>query len=227
MQIGILTCGPMPEALAAEHGQYLHLYSRLLDGEGFDFRSWDVYEGDYPDGPDAADGWLVSGSRFGVYEDHAWLAWLMGFIRDAATAKKPMVGICFGHQAMAQALGGKVEKYPGGWALGHTAYDWEGETLHLNAWHQDQVVRPPEGAIVTASNAFCRYAALSYGPGLFSVQPHPEFGDPIVAGLIEARRAMLTEALVEDTRAKLGRPTDAPRVAHDLARVLKGGAPHV
>lgn len=227
MLIGILTCGPMPEALAAEHGQYLQLYSRLLDGEGFDFRSWDVFEGDFPDGPDAADAWLVSGSRYGVYEDHDWIAWLMAFIRDAAGKGKPMVGICFGHQAMAQALGGRVEKYGGGWALGRTAYDWEGETLHLNAWHQDQVVAPPPGATVTASNDFCRYAALSYGPGMFSVQPHPEFNDPIVAGLIEARRALLPEGLAEETKAKLGQSTDASRVASELARVLKGGAAHV
>lgn len=105
-----------------------------------------------------ADGWLITGSRHGAYEDHAFIPPLEGFIRDAYGAAVPMVSICFGHQIIAQALGGKVEKFNGGWSVGAQDYDFGDEKLTLNAWHQDQATRsvpkaprspPPAGSAKT------------------------------------------------------------------------------
>lgn len=93
-----------------------------------------------------------------------------------------MVGICFGHQIIAQALGGAVIKHPDGWAVGAQDYDFGGERVTLNAWHQDQVIRRPEGAEVLARNAFCENAALIYDDRAFSVQAHPEFSDSFIEG---------------------------------------------
>ena len=67
----------------------------------------------FPEGIHDADGWLITGSRHGAYEDHPWIPPLEEFIRDAYAAQVPLVGICFGHQIIAQAMGGKVEKYQG------------------------------------------------------------------------------------------------------------------
>ena len=222
MQIGILTTGLLPDHMAAELGQYPDMFARLLSGRGFTFRVWRVVEDEFPDDPRACDGWLVTGSRHGVYDDLPWIARLEAFIRDVAATDRPMVGICFGHQAMAEALGGRVEKYDGGWAVGRRAYDWNGTTLHLNAWHQDQVIAPPPGAEVLASNDFTRYAALRYGPRMMSVQPHPEFGDTVVRALIAARRDTVPDDALAEAERGLGRPTDSVVMADKLATVLKG-----
>ena len=113
----------------------------------------------FPAGPDAADGWLITGSRHAVYEDHPFIAPLED--ADARyAASVPLVGVCFGHQMIAQAMGGKVVKFAGGWSVGRQVYDFGGEPLALNAWHQDQVVERPPGAQVVASSPFCENAAL-------------------------------------------------------------------
>lgn len=221
MLIGILQTGYAPDALRAA-GDYPDMFERLLAGHGFDFRTWRVVDEEFPDSVRDADGWLITGSKHGVYEDHAFIAPLEAFVRDAFAAHVPVVGICFGHQVMASALGGRVEKYGGGWAVGPTEYDFAGETLTLNAWHQDQVVAPPPGAEVIATTPFCAYAGFAYpGRGL-SVQPHPEFADDFVAGLIESRgRGVVPDRLLDDAKARLGRKLDADRIAAQIADFFK------
>lgn len=225
MKIGILTTGRPPEDLGRTLGSYPAMFERLFAGEGFTFTAWPVLDGAVPEGPEAADGWLITGSRHGVYDDLPWIPPLEALIRDIADTDRPLVGICFGHQAMAQALGGLVEKHSGGWTVGKTAYDWhDGTVRYLNAWHQDQVVTPPQIAETLASNATCRYAALRYSPTMMSVQAHPEFGDRMIAGLLETRAPGVVPApLIETARARLGGPDDAPRVAGELAQVLRRG----
>jgi GMP synthase (glutamine-hydrolysing) len=223
MQIGILTAGHVLPVMEKEVGTYHDMFVRLLGAHGFTFRNWNVVDGDFPAGPDAADGWLITGSRHGVYDELPFIPRLEAFVRDIAAAEKPLVGICFGHQVMAQALGGKVAKFAGGWSNGRKAYDWGGETLYLNAWHQDQVMEPPQGAEVIARNEFCRYAALRYSPRMMSVQPHPEFDDAVIAQLLEHRsKGVLPQALIDGARDELGKPIDAGRIAGELARALKG-----
>ena len=222
MKIGILQTGQAPEPLRAAPGDYPMLFEHLLAGQGFDFASWHVEEMVFPDSVHDADGWLITGSRHGVYEDHPFIAPLEQFIRDALQAGLPVVGICFGHQIMAQALGGKVEKYAGGWAVGAQDYDFGGARLSLNAWHQDQVTRPPEGAHVLARNDFCAYAALGYGKTGFSVQPHPEFDDSFIAGLIEARgRALVPVPVIAQAEARMGGRRDADTIAAHIAAHFK------
>ena len=160
MKIGILQTGLVAPELAQEHGEYPDMFMRLLGGHGFDFETWSVVRDDFPEGPEAAEGWLITGSKFGAYEDHPWIRRLEQLIRDIVAADKPLVGICFGHQIMAQALGGRVEKFSGGWAIGPQTYDFPDGPRTVQAWHQDQVVKAPEGAETVASNDFCRHAAL-------------------------------------------------------------------
>ena len=154
MHIGILQCGQSPAQLKDELGDYPDMFVRLLDGRGFEFTIWHVEDMQFPDDVAQADGWLLTGSRHGAYEDHAFIPPLEDFIRRAYQAAVPMVGICFGHQIIAQALGGTVVKHPEGWAVGAQDYDFGGQQVTLNAWHQDQVVTLPEGAQVTGRNAF-------------------------------------------------------------------------
>ena len=118
--IGILQCGQAPAELKQDMGDYPDMFVRLLDGRGFQFRTWHVEEMEFPASVHDADGWLLTGSRHGAYEDHDFIPPLERFIRDAYDAAVPMVGICFGHQIIAQALGGTVVKHPGGWSVGMT-----------------------------------------------------------------------------------------------------------
>ena len=226
MKIGILQTGQSPDALRAQMGDYPAMFARLLDGHGFAFQTWHVEGMEFPESLAEADGWLITGSRHGVYEDHPFIAPLEALVRDALAAGRPVVGICFGHQIMAQALGGKVAKFAGGWAVGAQEYDFEGETLTLNAWHQDQVLVPPEGARTLARNAGCTYAALEYGPHGLSVQAHPEFGDDFIQGLIETRgRGFVPDALMENATARHGGPRHSDRIADRIAAHFKAHAP--
>lgn len=222
MLIGILETGRAPDALRPDHGDYPAMFARLLDGQGFGFRSWHVEGMDFPEDVHAADGWLITGSRHGAYEDHAFIPPLEDFIRRAYAAGVPMVGICFGHQIIAQALGGKVEKFGGGWAAGPQDYDFGGETVTLNAWHQDQVVEKPEGAEVVGTHPFCANAALVYGDRAFTVQAHPEFSDAFVDGLMQTRgKGVVPEAVMAAAGARLGRPNSASAIADRIARFFK------
>lgn len=222
MLIGILQTGLAPENLASDLGDYPDMFARLLDGNGFDFRTFRVVEGEFPKSVTECDGWLITGSRHGAYEDHDWIPPLEQFIRDAFTARVPVVGICFGHQIVAQAMGGKVERYSGGWAVGATEYDFGGETLVLNAWHRDQVTERPKGAKVIASNDFCTNAALLYDDRALTVQAHPEFRPEFVDGLMKTRgKGVVPDDLMAQAAEKLDRPLNDKTMAAQIAAFFK------
>ncbi|MBD3787462.1 MAG: type 1 glutamine amidotransferase [Sphingomonadales bacterium] len=218
MLIGILQTGQSPDVLRAEAGDYPAMFERLLAGHGFTFRSYHVEAMEFPADVHDCDGWLITGSRHGAYEDHPFIAPLEEFIRRAMAAHVPMVGICFGHQIIAQAMGGRVEKYAGGWAVGAQDYDFGGETITLNAWHQDQVTQAPAGAEVAACNDFCANAALVYGDDAYTVQAHPEFQDGFVEGLMDTRgQGVVPEPVMEAARARLGQPNQSDAIADRIA----------
>ncbi len=222
MLIGILQTGQAPADLRERTGDYPAMFERLLAGRGFTFRTWHVEEMEFPESIRDADGWLITGSRHGAYEDHAFIPRLENFIRDARAAAVPMVGICFGHQIIAQALGGRVEKFAQGWAVGPQQYDFAGTPLTLNAWHQDQVVRAPEGAEVTATNDFCHYAALAYGDWALTVQAHPEYDDGFIEDLMQTRgKGLVPDSLMNAARMRFGGPNASSEVADRVAEFFK------
>ena len=223
MKIGILQAGHSPPELAEKFGNYDEFFKRLLAGNSFEFSSYLVVDGVFPADIQEADGWLISGSKFGVYEAHEWIARLEDFLRAAFAAGKPMVGICFGHQILAQALGGKVEKFEGGWSAGVESYQLDGysEDVTLLSWHQDQIIERPTQARVVGRSAFCQYAALAYGDQAYTIQPHPEFEADFVAELIEARREVLPPEIAQKAVNSLARKTSSAEVGAHIAAFLK------
>ncbi|MCU0909422.1 MAG: type 1 glutamine amidotransferase [Rhodobacteraceae bacterium] len=223
MQIGILVTGHMPEELRPRYRDYADMFARLLDGNGFTFRAWHVVDMEFPPDVGAADGWLLTGSRHGAYERHLpFIPPLEEFIRAAYGAHVPMVGICFGHQIIAQALGGLVEKFSGGWSVGPQEYDLGGTRVRLNAWHQDQVIEPPPGAQVIGTSSFCRNAALLYPGRAFTVQAHPEFGPDVLQVLIENRgRGVIEEQLLSEAAAGLAGSLDQATLAARIAAFFR------
>jgi len=220
MRIGILQTGQSPDILRGEAGDYPDMFEALLANHGFSFRTYNVEAMEFPTDVHDCDGWLITGSRHGAYESHPFIAPLEAFIRKAIAEKVPMVGICFGHQIIAQAMGGKVERFAGGWAVGPQAYDFGGAPVTLNAWHRDQVTLRPEGAEVIACNAFCENAALVYGNTALTIQAHPEFRDAFVEGLMATRGpGLVPDPLMAEARAKMaeGKGTDAAQIADRIA----------
>lgn len=228
VKIGILETGKPPAHLIGRFGRYPDMFRDLL-GDGFDYASFDVEAGELPARPDGHDAWIVTGSPAGVYEDHAWIAPLLSFLRRAESAK--LVGICFGHQAMAHALGGHVEKSDKGWGIGLHSYpiverkgwmDGDGAAMvSVPASHQDQVVLQPRGTDVIASSLFTPYAGLAWRdrPAL-SFQFHPELSPDYTKALIDARRHRLPDA--DAAIASLDAPNDNARVGGWIRRFLQG-----
>jgi GMP synthase-like glutamine amidotransferase len=181
-----------------------------------------VVENEFPASVNECDGWLITGSRHGVYEDHPFIAPLEQFVRDCFAARVPMVGVCFGHQIIAQAMGGKVERYADGWAVGATDYDFAGETLTLNAWHRDQVTEVPAGAKVIATNDFCTNAALLYDDRAFTVQAHPEFRPEFVDGLMQTRgKGLVPEDVMSAAAKRLQDTIQDKAIAAQIAAFFK------
>lgn len=225
MKIGILQCGSVPADLGARFGTYGAMMRRML-GEDRDYRVYDVPAGELPEHATEAGAYIVTGSAAGVYDDLPWIPTLMRFLR-AARHNAKLVGICFGHQAMAEAFGGSVEKSSKGWGVGLHRYDivtpstWMDDVprVAIPASHQDQVVRLPPGARVISTSDFTPYAGLDYGDAI-SFQFHPEFGADFAAALIEMRRDRLG-SLADTALASLTQPDDRPRVANWIERFVE------
>ncbi len=240
MKIGILETGEVHPDLKARHGDYPAMMETLLrsaDPE-LDFATVRVVAGEMPAAPAQADAWLVTGSRHGVYDDLPWIGPLKAFLRACVAARVPVAGICFGHQLLAEALGGKAEKSAEGWQLGVQDYDivarpsWltgVPERFSVRALHQDQVVALPPGATVLARAPHCAYAALAYGdpeaPDAVTLQPHPEFGPEFMDELLALRAGTaFSEAAAAEARASLVRPVETAAWARIIAAYLRRAA---
>jgi len=225
MLIGILQCGHAPDDVQAQHGDFDTMFAHLLQGQGFTFKTWNVVDKVFPSSPLEADGWLISGSKHGAYEDHAFIKPLSELIKNIYASAQPLVGVCFGHQIIAQALGGKVEKFNGGWAIGRQDYTFGTHgAVTLNAWHQDQVTALPLGAKVIAKSDFCKYAGVVYGKKAYTIQPHPEFSNTIFTDYVSARRdsTAYPPSMMDRADQLVNVPTQDAVIASDIAAFFKG-----
>jgi GMP synthase-like glutamine amidotransferase len=238
MIVTILEVGKVPERIRDDFASYPVMFTELLKAADptLGFETIAILDGaDFPD-PKTLEAVLITGSPFGVYDDTPWMLSLMSFIRQADAAGVPQVGICFGHQAIAKALGGDVDKSDKGWGIGRHAYhvvttaEWMGETPPTTAAmavsHQDQVLQPPPDAQVILASDFTPYAGLAYEGGYaISFQGHPEFSDAYSAALYQNRQGNpLTPDAVQAAKKSLETPEDNALVAAWIARFLRDAA---
>lgn len=189
--------------------------------------AFEIHKGIEPTELDEFDGFLLTGSRRGVYDDDPWIARLFDLIQRIHKAQIKTVGICFGHQAIAQALGGRVVNWSGGWGVGIHSYDmnWpqhsRNEKVALPCCHQDQVVELPPGAKRILTSDFCRNAGFSIGQHILALQPHPEFSVhylECILRVIEDRIGARFSEAIESLR----RDTDNARIAELIAWFFEG-----
>jgi len=197
MRLGILKTGRPPAPAIPVHGTYPEMFIRLLGPDAYDYRTYAVDEGELPDSPTECDAYLITGASAGVYEPLPWIGAAEDFLRGAK-GQAALVGVCFGHQLLAQAFGGEVIKSPKGWGVGEQAYaiktqeSWMDGASHIRlpGSHQDQVVGLPPNAEVWAANDFAPMGALVWrDQPAMSIQLHPEFEPAYAIDLIEHRRA--------------------------------------
>ncbi|MEM5515718.1 glutamine amidotransferase [Henriciella sp. AS95] len=235
MRLTIIETGLPPETLRGDWPNYPSMFHDFLAPHlpGLETETASVVTGgDFPD-LDTTEAILVTGSAAGVYEHHPWMQPLFNFIQRAAAKGVPQIGVCFGHQAIAKALGGRVEKSDKGWGIGRHTYeicarpDWmenySGDTFSLGVSHQDQVQSLPPGAHIVAASDFTPYAALDYGavPAI-SFQGHPEFSSGFSCALYNVRRGTaFTDERVDEACDSLANPVDNAQVGLWMANFLR------
>ncbi|MCJ2080882.1 glutamine amidotransferase-related protein [Methylobacterium sp. J-090] len=232
MKIGILETGNPPERLGGRYPTYGRMVSDLV-GPGHAYTPYAAADGILPADPSDEDAYLITGSPAGVYEPLPWIAALIDFLRAVPPAT-PMVGLCFGHQVMAAAFGGRVAKSTKGWGIGLHTYrvqaraPWmdEATEIAVPAIHQDQVLEPPPGARTIAGNAFTPHGILDYRDRrALSFQVHPEFEADYAIALIAGHTPAVPHepAAHAAALASLTHPNDGPRLGGWIRRFLEDG----
>jgi GMP synthase-like glutamine amidotransferase len=225
-RIGLLLVGHIDAGSLHIGGDYPELYTDLLQPHDIQLTTYRCDEGQLPDSLSEQDGYICSPSRLSVYDDHQWLRDVEQLLRDMVAAETPYVGICFGHQLMAQALGATVQKADVGWGIGAKHYEvveaqpWMDSTadIVLAASHQDQVMQLPDGARLMARAAYCPVGGMLIGERAWTLQVHPEFSPALADSLLATRLALFGEEAAEAARITLQEPLQQNRIAGWMSR---------
>jgi GMP synthase-like glutamine amidotransferase len=224
MIVGLLECDDVVGRFPQVKGGYREMFAALLPG--LRFRYYQAHRGQLPSSPGECDAWISTGSKYSVYEKHAWIEELAAFIRST---EKPFVGICFGHQMLAHAMGGEVAKAKQGWGVGvlplkvlkrEEWMDPPAETVRIQHMHQDQVVRLPEKSVLLGRSPHCEIGMFRIGETKLGIEGHPEFTVDYGSALINARRAQIGERAERALESLKGK-SDGPIVGGWIARFLK------
>ncbi|WP_435101776.1 glutamine amidotransferase-related protein [Arhodomonas sp. AD133] len=236
MHLGILQCDHVRDELRPEFGDYPDMFQQLLSREDptLTFHVYDLTAEVFPRTADECDAWLFTGSKWSVYDDDPWIRHAEAFAADLHAQRRPTVGICFGHQLIAQALGGRVRKATDvGWGVGvHTANILDSrawmypsvERLALVVSHQDQVVELPREAVRLAGHGFCPNDIYQIGDHIIGFQGHPEFPKAYSRATMERRRAIIGEDTYRAGVESLSQPIDETVAAAWILRFLAGAA---
>ena len=232
MRIGILNTDTLKSEFDTKYGQYPVMFSNVLwhAEPNLQIRTYEVQFGDYPTALDECDAYLITGSKVSAYDDIPWINELKVFIRSLHQHQKKLIGICFGHQLIAEALGGKVERSKGGWHVGVHAATLKKNTVlfgsaqqefNLIYNHQDQVSKIPQESILLASCINCPVTMLAIEDHILSFQGHVEFNKAYAQDLLEMRRSILGEDTYLKACNSLKEKTENAKVTEWILKFLK------
>lgn len=223
MKLGVLLCDDVRPELQPKHGNYPAMFSNLFAqvDPTISLQFYRVIDGQYPQSLSECDGYMTSGSRYSVYDQSRWINILQTFVHQLYFQHIPLVGICFGHQMIAQALAGEVSRSDKGWGIGAatTTIDiplnqqppWLTEppaNISLLVSHQDQVIRPPENTTKLAGSLFCPISMMQVGEHFLGIQGHPEFTPAYLYDLLKLRKSIYPESTYQSALASLEQPTN-------------------
>lgn len=195
--------------------------------------SYSVKDGNFPSDINAYDGFMITGSPASVHDKDPWVGRLFYMIREIEEAKIPMFGACFGHQAIALALGGQIGKNPEGWVHGLAEVEsiaslpFLEETpaqLGLYASHIEQVTRMPDGARVVAKGPGCPVGGFLMGQHVLTSQYHPEMTDQFIADLVEETADYVGPEVTAAARASLKKTADRAAISQQIVRFFEWAA---
>lgn len=196
MIVNILLCDTFSGMMPPSIPSYVSMFMRLFDSvrSGVEYRVFRAMDGELPDINTLSGLCLIGGCGKAAYDSDEWIKRLLDWIVKADRAQVKLAGICFGHQAIAQALGGRVERSPKGWGTGiresrvvdesAMKYFPEGR-MRLFYNHHDQVVELPDGAVLVATSDFCQIESFRIGNHILTFQGHPEYVPEYALNLIE------------------------------------------
>ena len=202
--IGLILCDQLRDQFSGNFPDYETMFKTAFEEkpQKFSWKTFDAVTGEFPKDLDSCDGYLISGSRSSVYEEKKWMLSLENFINKLNRNNKPTVGLCFGHQIMAKALGGTVTCAPEGWGIGFARCSVNSgisrkqlalpEELTVGVCHRDQVVKLPAGATNIGSTPHCNNFLIQFTPKMIGFQGHPEFEPAYISALIEETKNLLT-----------------------------------
>jgi GMP synthase-like glutamine amidotransferase len=215
MRLGLLVCDHVRPEFLHISGDYPDMFRRLFAGHPeVEIVVYDVIGGEMPAGPGECDAWITTGSRHSVNDEEQWIRHLEQFVREVAKERIPFVGVCFGHQLIAKALGGTVVKSDRGWGVGAKKVEVKdsiglGTSYRILNSHQDQIDSLPPGAEILGWNEHCPVSMIGVGENMVGIQGHPEFDPAYSEALMESRRGtLIPEATVDDGLASLDGSTD-------------------
>ncbi len=232
MRIGILETDRVPDDLIDDFGSYADMVEAWLRQEcrEFSFSHYDVVQQIYPQNISECDAYLITGSKASAYDQTPWLFTLSQFIRELyICSTKKLIGICFGHQLIAQSLGGVVSKSPKGWGVGLAqteVYKTElwmmpiAKSFKLPVIHQDQVIKLPKNGTAIAGNPFCPYSIIKYGDSVLTFQGHPEHQKTYTRALMLRRKDVIDEKVLCIGLRSLDNDSDAQLVAKWVVNFL-------
>jgi len=223
VKVGLLECDDVVGRFAEVRGGYREMFAALLPG--FDWLYYEAHRGQLPSSASECDAWMCTGSKYSVYDGTRWIADLAAFIRSI---DKPYVGICFGHQMLAHAMGGEVAKAKQGWGVGvlpleilkkEPWMDPPAVSVRIQHMHQDQVMRLPEKSVLLGRSPHCEFGMFRVGETMLGIEGHPEFTVEYGTALIKARRTQIGER-TERALNSLQEKSDGPVVGRWIERFL-------
>ncbi len=232
MHLAILMTNTDESAFAQRHPKDGQKFTDLVHRvrPGWTTEVFPVKDGVFPETLEYFDGAMITGSPASVNSGAEWTARLCDLIREMHAQSFPMFGTCFGHQAVAVALGGRVGPNPGGWVHGLThnevltRRDWMRDlpdVVKLYASHAEQVLDPPSGAEILSRSEGCPISGMAIGRHIYTTQHHPEMTHDFILALTDEMRTILGPDLTKRALTTLQQHSDMAAFAESVARFFE------